>query len=605
MSELADFVLNALRQAGGLVDPPAFDRYDVLLPDEVARRWHVPVYQRLTFAEAPQAGNDRELVTAIGYGHPLLETLVEEIRAEPACMQVFINSIRTDKRGLFSLARQALAFPNARLSEVPRQSEVVAVCHYARFNFKAALITDEKWEQLASVVMDVQAGFAVPELARLERLVQLEDEPAPGGHLPAPVRWLPGQAPLSRLVLETLLERAIDATLRELAAPLGVLRRRAARYLELDRARLQEYYNDISRDLKRRLDRAGDLPQDQAQRRASLEDKLAATQAEREAKLADVEAKYRPRVELELINLQFIHQPKVLLPVHVGTRSTTVERTVVWDPLLRRIEPLACDVCGQSATRLMLCSGGHLAHKHCLLPEQCVDCKRVYCRLCTDQMSRCAVCERPVCVPSLNRCAECGQATCREHVGLCHASAGLPARPSLTPASEPAEDEASAHVAVPLQAAQPGVKERPALSKSKGKARQADKPTRPIKRVPAKITPSKIEVYVEPGEPVVNAFVLTKGAKQLAARSWKLTSGVIVVSCLCELGYACPVDGRTLEPADPAGIEAQIKEQIDHLRRDYGIPTRRVLYYAFVRGVPKQVQRLTLPGEWKTRQAGS
>jgi len=91
----------------------------------------------------------------------------------------------------------------------------------------------------------------------------------------------------------------------------------------------------------------------------------------------------------------------------------------------------------------------------------------------------------------------------------------------------------------------------------------------------------------------------------LAARSWKLTSGVIVVSCLCELGYACPVDGRTLEPADPAGIEAQIKEQIDHLRRDYGIPTRRVLYYAFVRGVPKQVQRLTLSGEWKTRQAGS
>ncbi len=41
---------------------------------------------------------------------------MEEIRAEPARMQAFINSVRTDKRGLFSLARQALAFPNARLS---------------------------------------------------------------------------------------------------------------------------------------------------------------------------------------------------------------------------------------------------------------------------------------------------------------------------------------------------------------------------------------------------------------------------------------------------------------------------------------------------------
>ena len=598
MSELTDFVLNALRQAGGLVDPPAFDRYDVLLPDEVARRWQVPVYQRLAFAEAPQADNDREPVTAIGYGHPLLETLVEEIRAEPACMQVFINSLRTDKRGLFSLACQALAFPNARLSEAPRQGEVVAVCHYARFNFKAALITDEKWEQLVSVVMDVQAGFAVPELARLEQLVQLEDEPAPGRHLPAPVRWLPGQAPLSRLVLDTLLERAIDAALRELAAPLGALRRRAARYLELDRARLREYYDDISRDLKRRLDH---LPQDQAQRQASLEDKLAAAQAEREAKLADVEAKYRPRVELELINLQFIHQPKVLLPVHIGTRTTTVERTVVWDPLLHRIEPLACDVCGRSATRLMLCSGGHLAHEHCLLPEQCVDCKRVYCRLCTSQMSHCVVCERPVCVPSLNRCAECGRATCREHVGLCHASAGLPARP----VPEPLEDKAFAQVAVLPQAAQPEVKEQPASPKDKAKTRQAAQLARPIRRAPAKITPSKIEVYVEPGEPVVNAFVLTKGAKQLAVRSWKLTDEAIEVSCLCELGYACPVDGRTLEPADPAGIEAQIKEQIEHLRQDYSIPTRRVLYYAFVRGVSQQVQRLTLSGEWKTRQSRS
>lgn len=216
-----------------------------------------------------------------------------------------------------------------------------------------------------------------------------------------------------------------------------MLRRRAVRYLELDRARLQEYYDAISRDLKRRLDRTGDVPQDRAQRRASLEDKLIATQAEREAKLADVEAKYHPRVQLELINLQFVHQPKVLLPVRIGTRSTAVERIVVWDPLLHRIEPLACDVCGQPATRLMLCSSGHLAHEQCLLPEQCIDCKRVYCRLCADQMSHCVVCERPVCIRSLNHCTECGRATCREHVGLCHASAGLPARPSPIPAPEP------------------------------------------------------------------------------------------------------------------------------------------------------------------------
>jgi hypothetical protein len=101
---------------------------------------------------------------------------------------------------------------------------------------------------------------------------------------------------------------------------------------------------------------------------------------------------------------------------------------------------------------------------------------------------------------------------------------------------------------------------------------------------------------------VVNAFVLTKGAKRLAIRSWRWTGKAIVVSCLCELGYACPVHGRILEPADPTGIEAQIREQIELLRQDYSIPTRRVLYFAFVWGVPQQVQRLSLPSVWKIRQ---
>jgi len=85
-------------------------------------------------------------------------------------------------------------------------------------------------------------------------------------------------------------------------------------------------------------------------------------------------------------------------------------------------------------------------------------------------------------------------------------------------------------------------------------------------------------------------------------RSWRWTPGAIQVSCFCELGYNCPVDGTTLKPAAPSGIEAQIKEEIEQLRKDYSIPVRRVLYYAFVRGMPQQVPRLTLSGEWKTRQ---
>ena len=601
MSELADFVLNAFRLTGGIIEPPAYGIYEALLPEEVARRWSVPAYQRLTFADEPLVEvTSAEDVTIVGYGHPLVDTLMEEVRAEPACVQVYVNDVRLDKRGLLTLARQSLAFPNARLSEAERKSETAALCHYVRFNFKAALITDEKRERLVSVVMDAQSGFAVPELTHIEQLARLEEESAFGHLVIAPVRWLPGSGHkdgvLGRPVLEKLLERATRAALDELAAPLETLSRRAARYLELDRARLTGYYDDIARDLQRRIKRASDET-----RRASLEDKLAAARAEREAKLADVEAKYHLRVELELINLQVIAQPKILLPVRVGNRTVRIERTVVWDPLLRRVEPLACDVCGRPATRLMLCSGGHLAHEDCLLSEQCVDCKRVYCRLCADQMSHCVVCDRPVCMHSLNRCKTCGRGTCREHVGLCHAADGQPAQ---LPPPEPPQ---SAPPPPPVEKVEEKPTSPPAPPRSrevrrKAAARPTRRARRPIKKKSRTLTPDKIEVYIEPRAPVVNGFVLTKGQKQIAVRSWELTDEGIVVTCQCEKGWYCRVNGTLLEPADVSGIEAQIEEQIEYLRREYGISARRVFRHAVVRGASRQVTRLVLRGEWRDEE---
>ncbi|MDY7077234.1 MAG: hypothetical protein SXV54_09950 [Chloroflexota bacterium] len=593
MSELADFVLSAFREAGGIVEPPAYGIYEILLPEEVARHWDVPAYRRLAFTDTPPADMaDAEDFTIVGYGHPLVEMLMEEARAEPACVQVYINDLRLNKRGLLELARQALAFPNARLTAIEHKSETPMLCHYVRFNFKAALITDEKRERLISVVMDVQAGFAVPELIRIEQLARLEEEAALGHPLTAPVRWLPGPGRedrvLSRPVLEGLLERATHAALDELAAPLETLRRRAARYLELDQARLVGYYDDIARDLQRRIERTDDDG-----RRTLLEDKLAAAQAERETKLADVEAKYRLRVELELINLQVIAQPKILLPVRVGNRTAKIERTIVWDPLLHRIEPLTCDVCGRPATRLTLCTGGHLAHEDCLLAEQCVDCKRIYCRLCTDLMGRCVVCDRPVCTHSLNRCDVCGRATCREHVGLCHAADGQPAQlpPPESPEPAPSVEKVEAKPTPPPP--------RSEEKKRKTNTRAARRTRRPVKKQASVPVPDKIEVYVEPHAPVVNAFVLTKGRKQVAVRSWELTDEGILVTCRCDKWYRCPVDGTMLEPAGVPGIEAQIEEQVESLRREYGVSAKRIFRYIVAHSAPRQVPRVVLRGEWR------
>ncbi len=617
MSELSNFVLGAFRQVGGLIDPPSYGFYEVLLPEDVAHQWGVPAYQRLGFSDDPPPEAADQLVsegagTILGYGHPLVETLVEALRADPACTRVYINNVRLDKRGLFELAHEMFTFPNAYLSKTKLGSVAARLCHYVRFNFKAALITDEKRERLVSIVMDAQSGLPVPGLLEEEGLIRLEDRPAFEHLAPAPVRWLPGhQDALSPPVLEGLLERANRAAVDGLAEALKSLRRRAARHLDLDRARLTEYYDGIMRDLEQRIERTTSDA-----RRASLEDKLVAARAEREAKLDDVEAKYRLRVELELINLQVIVQPKVILPVHVEDREVTVDRVVVWDPLLHRVEPWACDVCGRSATRLMLCSGGHLVHEDCLLPTQCVDCKRVYCRQCADQIDECVVCHRPVCRRSLNRCSACGRGTCHDHVGLCHAADGQPAvLPSSQPEPEPEEEEAAAGAkAKQKQKAQPesaGTDEAAASVSApprrearkqeekkparKAKSRKASRPPRPDLGP----KPYKIEVYVEPRAPVVNAFVLTKGRKQIAVRSWELTDRGILVHCRCNKWYECPAHGQVLEPAEPSEIESQIEEQIEALRQEYGISSRQVFRYAVVRRANRPVTRVVLRGAWR------
>jgi hypothetical protein len=597
MDELADFVLNYCREAGAIVEPPAYGVHEVLLPDDLAARLGVPAYQHLAFddtllvAEADEAHE----VAHLSYGHPFVESLIEAARQAPACTHLYVNAVRLDKRGLAELARQALSIPNARLIGVPGQTESPALGHYIRFNFKAALITDEKHEQLLSVLMDTQGGYAVKELAEIERLTTLETTSAFEHLSVMPPVWLPGEEPLSRRALGGLLERAKRAALDQLAEPLDSLQQRAARFLELDRARLEQYYDDMQQDLKRRLERAAD------DRRAALEDKLVAVQAEREAKLADAEAKYRLRVELELINLLVIAQPRLVLPVKIENRTATVTRTVMWNPLLHRIEPLACDVCGRASFRLFLCTGGHLAHEECLSP-QCVDCKRVYCRLCNDQIKACVVCDRPVCASSLNPCPICGRGTCREHVGLCHAAEGEPVRilPTLSQAEKPtAPPPELEKVEAPPT---PPVEKNPE-KKPKPPAPPAERQATKAKRTPpthwATAIGQKIEVYTHAAEPVVDAFVIASGGRELARRTWQLVEDGIAVWCQCEKGSFCRVNQTVFEPRTADGIEAQLQAEIEALRQEYQVSGKRISFYYVLHDVPRPERRLLLRGQWK------
>jgi hypothetical protein len=66
-TSLRDLILGYYKQVGGLVEPPAYGIYEILLPDEVAARWGVSAHQRLIFAgERDAPGGELETAQAAG-----------------------------------------------------------------------------------------------------------------------------------------------------------------------------------------------------------------------------------------------------------------------------------------------------------------------------------------------------------------------------------------------------------------------------------------------------------------------------------------------------------------------------------------------------------
>ena len=593
MGELETFVLGYLEQAGSSVEPAVYGVREVLLPEAVAERWHAAAYQQITFTET-----EKDDVSRLGYNHPLVEHMAEEARARPASTRVYINGLRLSKDGLKDMAAKQWAVLNGRVVAQPRATLSRGRSTYVRFNFKAVVLSHEKQERLVSVLMDAHSGCPVAgaDADVIEaQATAAEPDAVSQALLDAPIRWRPGdgrplKTPLDQRALDALLDRAKAAVLHQLSAHLSVLQQRVGRYRELDRARLTEYYDGLERDLQQRLNRAS------PDRRESLADKLEAVKGERTHKLADIAERYRVRLDLILLNLMVIQQPKLVLPVNIENRTTRVSVPAVWDPLLHRLEPLVCEVCGRPAERVALCHNGHLAHQNCLA-RACIDCKRVFCRQCEDEVGECDVCHDPLCRHSRIACDECGRGTCQEHIGMCHGNKGEPG--DMAAEVTPPEREALPAPSKP----EPKSKTRPRLKRVAPRRTRKARPALAPSRGP---TPRRIEVVVVPD--AVVAYVLASRERQIAMRVWELDTkeGGISIMCKCEKGGDCEANNMVMRPSEWQPIEQQMMQEITRLRQEYGLPAKQMAFNRAASAMDSEfvpMRRLELFGLWRDKRA--
>ena len=598
--DLAQFILGFLEQREGIVEPPSFGVYEALIPDDLAASLGVEPYLRLSF-DAPA-----EDALHLTVNHPLVDAIAEQLMAESANARGFINLTRMEKRGVAALAQRVFSIPNGRLKP-GKGSDITARHHYLRFNFKVTYDSDEKEEEIRSVVMDVQGGYAVQDEDLLQRLESYEETSIFKSRLLARPRWLGVETPYSPEVFDELLHRAQNAAQEDMSERLQKMTARLQRFMALDIARIESYYNDLSRDLRRRRERAALEDEERAR---SFDEKLAALDIERANKLKDVTGRYRLDVHLELINVLMLEVPKIFAPIIISNRTVSITRHAVWNPLVHRLDPLVCDVCGKPGDRLYLCTGGHLAHQECLAP-QCIDCKRVYCKLCSDQIHECAVCHQPVCQASLIRCPVCGRGSCREHQGLCHADDGKPVDLAkltleLTPPAEAApEPEPKPEPAPKPPPSSQTSSSRPSSPRTSGsKSSGRGKAGKKRKRRPARIGPRITHINVEVFEhmPLIRVYAMKSARKSIADCTLELTPKGISISCDCDKKAPCPGGaGFVYRPAPAHTLQSQIKSFLEQIYRDFGVAERKVTYFYSAGGSFREMQTFVLPTGWKDK----
>ena len=93
--------------------------------------------------------------------------------------------------------------------------------------------------------------------------------------------------------------------------------------------------------------------------------KMKAVSLELDRKLKDLDVRYAVNVTLEPVSASRAELPVMAVPVTLVRRRTERRLTVVWNPVLKALEPLACAACMRPVMSFHLCD----AAAHCICAE--------------------------------------------------------------------------------------------------------------------------------------------------------------------------------------------------------------------------------------------
>ncbi|MEQ8972420.1 MAG: hypothetical protein RIE73_18765 [Coleofasciculus sp. C1-SOL-03] len=147
---------------------------------------------------------------------------------------------------------------------------------------------------------------------------------------------------LSSLIEQTAAQ-LIKAELEKWSAKL-------TRTLIRDSERLHGYYGTIATEIAAKIEHK-DLNDEQKEKELA---RIAATQRELERKLADIKERYTLSVDAFLHSAMVIHLPTVHIACELVRKKAKRIVTAVWNPFTKVLEPLRCEISGESVYEFYL-----------------------------------------------------------------------------------------------------------------------------------------------------------------------------------------------------------------------------------------------------------
>jgi hypothetical protein len=349
---LATFTADLLSETGAVVEPSGHG-LEALLPADVSRLLEAPEHVKLSFSQEGEG-------IRVSFDSDFFKKMARLLgsRGQFSAISLPASPLRPEKLG--DRLDEKIILRNAvfhlERSEQKRISYLLAY-------FKYTARSDDRQEGIfASLINEFNLSVSRPPSGLLEFIASNAEEPL-------------GEA--ERENADKVL-RALSRAQREIVAEaLKDFLLSLERRLNRDIRRVHDYYQTLMREHREVLEKKASTTEE----KEKIHSRIKAIERELEGKVQDLIDKYHLNLQIEPISFIRVETVTQVFWLLVKRRKEARLFPLTYNPILRSLDSLPCEVCFYPRTGHSVCDDRlHIICKQCFCP--CCQCGKIYCGAC-------------------------------------------------------------------------------------------------------------------------------------------------------------------------------------------------------------------------------